>query len=436
MMTDRQTGNNKNGGINHFFFIVHLFLREKIDYGNPRYYITLYIYSIIRIKPNQTKPNVNTQKMSETTKIVKTLPIKYKHILYSMVGLVEQFQRKSILDEESLQKCLDVFKPVIFMKPNEQVTFLDEFIDVQHIEKNIVKEMIIKQKKTDRDKEMAPIKAEKAAEKTRLKIEKAAEKAALTEKLKDDVNAKPKAKRKPKPKAEATAPKTKIESETETETESNCKSKSETETETKIESETETETESNCKSKSETETETKIESETESNCKSKSEMEPESDPESNCKSKPETDPEMTMKIINDVRYWILDSDLNNGFIYENTTDDNGDSTNGMKVGELKHGVLFLDTIEPIKTKKTVKNPRKANPEKPKKVEKETKMKGRKPMITETMLEGTIDIPTSYDEFSLKEDFTIDKIYTSELTEEIYSNHENRTITNPKIKINQ
>ena len=412
MMTDRQTGNNKNGGINHFFFIVHLFLREKIDYGNPRYYITLYIYSIIRIKPNQTKPNVNTQKMSETTKIVKTLPIKYKHILYSMVGLVEQFQRKSILDEESLQKCLDVFKPVIFMKPNEQVTFLDEFIDVQHIEKNIVKEMIIKQKKTDRDKEMAPIKAEKAAEKTRLKIEKAAEKAALTEKLKDDVNAKPKAKRKPKPKAEATAPKTKIESETETETESNCKSKSETETETKIESETE------------------------SNCKSKSEMEPESDPESNCKSKPETDPEMTMKIINDVRYWILDSDLNNGFIYENTTDDNGDSTNGMKVGELKHGVLFLDTIEPIKTKKTVKNPRKANPEKPKKVEKETKMKGRKPMITETMLEGTIDIPTSYDEFSLKEDFTIDKIYTSELTEEIYSNHENRTITNPKIKINQ
>jgi hypothetical protein len=165
-------------------------------------------------------------------------------------------------------------------------------------------------------------------------------------------------------------------------------------------------------------------------------MEPESDPESNCKSKSETEPEMTMKIINDVRYWILDSDLNNGFIYENTTDDNGDSTNGMKVGELKHGVLFLDTIEPIKTKKTVKNPRKANPEKPKKVEKETKMKGRKPMITETMLEGTIDIPTSYDEFSLKEDFTIDKIYTSELTEEIYSNHENRTITNPKIKINQ
>ena len=374
------------------------------------HYIFTRLFALNQTKPNQTKPNVNTQKMSETTKIVKTLPIKYKHILYSMVGLVEQFQRKSILDEESLQKCLDVFKPVIFMKPNEQVTFLDEFIDVQHIEKNIVKEMIIKQKKTDRDKEMAPIKAEKAAEKTRLKIEKAAEKAALTEKLKDDVNAKPKAKRKPKPKAEATAPKTKIESETETETESNCKSKSETET--------------------------KIESETESNCKSKSEMEPESDPESNCKSKPETDPEMTMKIINDVRYWILDSDLNNGFIYENTTDDNGDSTNGMKVGELKHGVLFLDTIEPIKTKKTVKNPRKANPEKPKKVEKETKMKGRKPMITETMLEGTIDIPTSYDEFSLKEDFTIDKIYTSELTEEIYSNHENRTITNPKIKINQ
>ena len=141
-----------------------------------------------------------------------------------------------------------------------------------------------------------------------------------------------------------------------------------------------------------------------------------------------------MKVINDVRYWILYSDLNNGFIYENTTDDNGDSTNGMKVGELKHGVLFLDIIEPIKTKKTVKNPRKAKPDKPKKVEKETKMKGRKPMITETILEGTIDVATAYDEFSLKEDFTIDKIYTSELNEEIYCNHENRSIT--KIKINQ
>ena len=160
--------------------------------------MTYLLYLIIRIKAFQSKPNVNTQKMSETTKIVKTLPIKYKHILYSMVGLIEQFQRKSILDEESIQKCLDVFKPVIFMKPNEQVTFLDEFIDVQHIEKNIVKEMIIKQKKTDRDAEMAPLKAEKAAEKTRLKIEKAAEKAALTEKLKVEVKSKPKAKAIPK----------------------------------------------------------------------------------------------------------------------------------------------------------------------------------------------------------------------------------------------
>ena len=415
--------------------------------------MTYLLYLIIRIKAFQSKPNVNTQKMSETTKIVKTLPIKYKHILYSMVGLIEQFQRKSILDEESIQKCLDVFKPVIFMKPNEQVTFLDEFIDVQHIEKNIVKEMIIKQKKTDRDAEMAPLKAEKAAEKTRLKIEKAAEKAALTEKLKVEVKSKPKAKAIPKTKS---TPNAKTETETKLETESNCKSKSETETEIEIETETETklETESNCKSKSETETETETKLETESNCKSKSETETKLETESNCKSKSETetetetkletesletDPEMTMKVINDVRYWILDSDLNNGFIYENTTDDNGDSTNGMKVGELKHGVLFLDIniIEPIiktKTKKTVKNPRKANPEKPKKVEKETKMKGRKPMITETILEGTIDIPTAYDEFSLKEDFTIEQIYTSELNEEIYSNHENRSMT--KIKINQ
>ena len=88
---------------------------------------------------------------TETTKVVKTLPIKYKHMLYSMVGLIEHLKHNNILDGDSVQKCLDVLKPAIFMKPDEQVAFMDELIDLQHIEKNIVKGMITEKKKVEKE---------------------------------------------------------------------------------------------------------------------------------------------------------------------------------------------------------------------------------------------------------------------------------------------
>jgi hypothetical protein len=410
--------------------------------------------------------------MAETTKIVqyKTLPIKYKHILYSMYGLIEQLQQKSILDEESIQKCLDVLKPIVFMKPTEQVTFLDEFIDVQHIETNIVKEMIVKKRKTDRDAEMAQKKAEKVVhltpemekrnidklaekvEKAELKEKEKVEKAELKEKEKVE-----KAELKEKEKVEKAQLKEKEKTE-----KAQLKEKEKVE---KIEKAGLKENEkvekvekAGLKENEKVEKVEKsiLEETVEKVEKSTLEETVEKVKNATLEEKTgESDSQMRMRVINDIKYWIYESDLNNGPIYENTTDDNEDSTNGNKVGELKHGVVFLDNIiEPKKTKKIVKKTRKTNTEaqsqkvvetetqSQKVVETETetetktktKTKGRKPMKTETRLEGSIDIPTDYDEFSLKEvlDFKIDEIFPSMLDEEFYI--ENNTTT--KIKINQ
>ena len=65
---------------------------------------------------------------------------------------------------------------------------------------------------------------------------------------------------------------------------------------------------------------------------------------------PKVEPEMMMKIINDVRYWILENNPENSPVYENTKDSDGDSTSGKKVGELRDGELFLDNAEEPKEK--------------------------------------------------------------------------------------
>ena len=347
---------------------------------------------------------------TETTKVVKTLPIKYKHMLYSMVGLIENLKHNNVLDGDSVQKCLDVLKPAIFMKPDEQVAFMDELIDLQHIEKNIVKGMIAEKKKAEKDQEKAQKKAEKTAILTAEKEKQKAEKAA--EKEKQKAEKKPRAKKnKEEPKVEE--PKVEEPKVEEPKVEEPKVEEPKVE-ETKVE-------------------EPKVEEVKEApKVKEPKEAPKVEEPKV---EEPKVEPEMMMKIINDVRYWILENNPENSPVYENTKDSDGDSTSGKKVGELRDGELFLDNAEePKEKKKTVKKPRQPKKDTETTEDKKLKTKGRKPMISHTVFEGTKKKPEDQLEFSCHQtlDFELDEKYTSELTEEEY----NGGNTTPKLRVNK
>ena len=142
---------------------------------------------------------------------------------------------------------------------------------------------------------------------------------------------------------------------------------------------------------------------------------------------------MIMKIINDVRYWILEDSQENSPVYENTKDGDGDSTSGKKIGELRNGELFLDNAEgPKEKKKTIKKVRQPKKE-TSATEDKQKTKGRKPMISQTVFDGKIEVPEDPVEFSCQKALKIDldKKYT-ELREEEYKGGN----TTPKLKVNK
>ena len=82
---------------------------------------------------------------------IKTLPIKYKCMLYGMVGLLEEIKSKNILNESEISMCYDLFKNTIYESPSEQVAFLDAFVDVNYIEKILIKGMVQQHKKELRE---------------------------------------------------------------------------------------------------------------------------------------------------------------------------------------------------------------------------------------------------------------------------------------------
>ena len=82
---------------------------------------------------------------------IKTLPIKYKCMLYGMVGLLEEIKSKNILNESEISMCYDLFKNTIYETPSEQVAFLDAFVDVNYIEKILIKGMVQQHKKELRE---------------------------------------------------------------------------------------------------------------------------------------------------------------------------------------------------------------------------------------------------------------------------------------------
>ena len=286
---------------------------------------------------NSTTNTTNTS----TNKVVKTLPIKYKCILFGMVGFMEKLKSSDLLGEEEVEKCYALFKDVIFKTPSEQIDFLDNFIDPVYIEKTVIKTMIQQNKQ-----EL------KAAEKEAKKAEKKAERAAAKEAAKAG---EPKKETKPrKPKAKKT------ESQTESQTENNPESQTESQTESQAEIQTESQTENNQTENGDIEPASSQES--------KLTIEIPSDISENDNSDASDDNKQTdahMRIINNQKYWIIESAPNEEIVHENVTDEDGDNTSGKRVGILNNGELQLDAVvveEDKPKKKTTK--RKAEGDKP------------------------------------------------------------------------
>jgi hypothetical protein len=107
------------------------------------------------------------------TKVIKSLPVKHKCVMLGMLGLVEHLKKHMVLPEEHLQTTFETFKQMIFMTPDEQVTFLDQFVDIQYLEKTLVKELIQQNKKDAKAAEKEKVKAEKKAEREKNKVPKA-----------------------------------------------------------------------------------------------------------------------------------------------------------------------------------------------------------------------------------------------------------------------
>ena len=309
---------------------------------------------------NSTTNTTNTS----TNKVVKTLPIKYKCILFGMVGFMEKLKSSDLLGEEEVEKCYALFKDVIFKTPSEQIDFLDNFIDPVYIEKTVIKSMIQQNKQ-----EL------KAAEKEAKKAEKKAERAAAKEAAKAG---EPKKETKPrKPKAKKT------ESQTESQTENN-------------------QTENG-------------DIEPASSQESKLTIEIPSDISENDNSDASDDNKQTdahMRIINNQKYWIIESAPNEEIVHENVTDEDGDNTSGKRVGILNNGELQLDAVvveEDKPKKKTTK--RKAEGDKPttgKKPAAPKKQPKKKdgnttPLLTKEAIEETKRTMETTDIYELKEE---------------------------------
>ena len=88
---------------------------------------------------------INNETLAETIVAPKTLPIKYKTILFSSLKFIRDLRDKNILTEEIAQACIQQI-PVFETLP-DQIRILDDLYDLKHIEQTIVKPMLQNHKK-------------------------------------------------------------------------------------------------------------------------------------------------------------------------------------------------------------------------------------------------------------------------------------------------
>jgi hypothetical protein len=77
--------------------------------------------------------NANTNVIAEKATVPKTLPMKYKSMMYGAIALLESLNEKGI-------HCETNFMDIVHMEVSEQMRLLDEMVNVQTIE-NVIKEL-------------------------------------------------------------------------------------------------------------------------------------------------------------------------------------------------------------------------------------------------------------------------------------------------------
>ena len=287
----------------------------------------------------------------DAVKVTKTLPMKYKTMQCAIVGFLKKAELDGLVASE-LSESLIARLP-LYGTVEDQVKYYDDTIDMKHIEQVIIKPRIQEFKKANK-----PAKAEKSKKERKPKEKKDGSSTPVLPKKDTNQPAAPKKSRKPteivfshdddevskKLEFDEELPTEEYVVTTEPETEPEPKS-SDGETTDAV-----TETESIVTKEPEPVVETKktkVIKKREPKAK-KAATETETDGEKPkkkrvTKKKEITPPEETfMVVFEGIKYWCGDEDEKNGYVFENIKNDEGDSSPGKKVGELKDGVLKLD----------------------------------------------------------------------------------------------
>lgn len=284
----------------------------------------------------------------DAVKVTKTLPMKYKTMQCAIVGFLKKAELDGLVASE-LSESLIARLP-LYGTVEDQVKYYDDTIDMKHIEQVIIKPRIQEFKKANK-----PAKAEKPKKERKPKEKKDGSSTPVLPKK--DANQQPAAPKKSRKPTEIVfshdddevSKKLEFDEELPTEeyvvtTEPEPKS-SDGETTDAV-----TETESIVTKEPEPVVETKktkVIKKREPKAKKAAAI-TETDGEKPkkkrvTKKKEITPPEETfMVVFEGIKYWCGDEDEKNGYVFENIKNDEGDSSPGKKVGELKDGVLKLD----------------------------------------------------------------------------------------------
>ena len=296
--------------------------------------------------------NSQTLKLSNSTmdavKVTKTLPMKYKTMQCAIVGFLKKAELDGLVASE-LSESLIARLP-LYGTVEDQVKYYDDTIDIKHVEQVIIKPRIQEFKKANK-----PVKAEKPKkERSKPKEKKDGSSTPVLPKKDTNQPAAPKKSRKPteivfshdddevstKLEFDEELPTEEYVVTTEPEPEPKC---SDGETTDAV-----TETESIATKEPVIETKkAKVIKKREPKAK-KAAATTETDGEKPKKKRVTKKKEITppeeayMVVFEGIKYWCGDENEKNGYVFENTKNDEGDSAPGKKVGELKDGVLKLD----------------------------------------------------------------------------------------------
>lgn len=265
------------------------------------------------------------------TKVMKSLPVKHKCVMLGMLGLVEHLKLHTVLPDEHLQSTFETFKQMIFMAPDEQVAFLDKFVDIQYLEKTLIKQLIQEHKKELKTAEKEKVKAEQKAEREKNKPVKEPKKPKSPED--DSVQKETAAQKKERLQLEKQKEKEDKAAQKLKEKEDKAAQKLKEKEDKKAAKATTVSKKGKSSKKSSDDEPAVIANET------LTLQHPQE-----CTDTDSTDDKWTMIVIDGTKYWIDDFEQQNGILMTNVINEDGDSTPGKPIGEMRDGVINF-TVE-------------------------------------------------------------------------------------------